>query len=127
MVQFLWGDGGGQHYPISSLPLSASHAWSAPGTYTITAVGPGGCTGQATTVITITTPAAPEPEATEVSGSEPFELESEAWTPQLRVARTLMRDLRGAGCSRDSYAAHEIRPCVLKRLARSHWRTARRH
>ena len=54
LVYIGWGDGAGWHHPITQLPYSYGYAWAAPGTYTITAIGGGNCSGQATTTITVT-------------------------------------------------------------------------
>jgi Bacterial Ig domain len=55
-VTINWGDGTVITYPISSLPTTQSHAWTASGNRTVTATGQGNCSGTASTTINVNAP-----------------------------------------------------------------------
>ena len=52
-IEINFGDGTDQTFPVSTLPLSKTHAYAAAGTFTVTAKGQGNCTGQVTTTLQV--------------------------------------------------------------------------
>jgi hypothetical protein len=52
-VMMNYGDGTVIYYPISSLPVSLTHTWTAVGTKTVSASGMGNCSGSATTSVVV--------------------------------------------------------------------------
>lgn len=52
-VQVNFGDGQAPVIPISQLPYTVTHVWYAAGTYTLTAIGHGNCSGQISTTLPV--------------------------------------------------------------------------
>ena len=60
-VHINWGDAPGITYATSTLPVTQTHVYQAPGTYTVRAQGMGNCDGEATARVTIKAPPTPPP------------------------------------------------------------------
>lgn len=54
-----WGDGAARTYPTATLPVTETHVYKAPGTYTVRVQGMGNCAGEVTARVAITAPPAP--------------------------------------------------------------------
>jgi hypothetical protein len=70
-AQINYADGTDITYPLSGLPMTQTHVYDKPGTYTITARGMGNCDGEATTSVTVSAPTPlPLPAGGEITGVE---------------------------------------------------------
>ena len=88
--------GAALYVPVSTFPYSAWHQWQSPGTYTVSAAGEAGCSGQASTVLTITSPPAPDVLAEPAPDASGPNVADDAFplSVQTRVERLLVRDRR---------------------------------